>query len=34
MADLNYGVMEGTLEEIREDVLFLRIDNKVFPIWF
>lgn len=34
MADLNYGIMEGTLEEIREEVLFLRIDNKVFPIWF
>lgn len=34
MADLNYGVMEGTLKEIRENVLFIDIDNKTFPIWF
>ena len=34
MADLNYGVMEGTLKEIRENVLFIDIDNKTFPVWF
>lgn len=33
MTDLNYGIIEGSLEEIRESVLFIKVDGKVFPIW-
>ncbi len=33
MSDLNYGIIEGSLEEIRESVLFVKVDGKIFPIW-